>query len=130
MRIYFEHITFDNVTFAMSLELCAHIPEVVYHECQIKIDEEFKMSTSPKYNIKKLDLYMSLRQNDEEYLNSNTFAKFLRAIEDTKLPESLQEIHTIDDNGYYPAKSLETMLSLYGYSFRITADQEQPDWEK
>lgn len=102
---------------------------MIFNDCKIVINEEFKINEKLKYNITNLNLYLSLRKEDDEYLNSQSFPQFLKAIKSTQLLTSLQELQITKDDSVYPSKSVEQLLSIYEFEVAVVGSNDSPNWE-
>ena len=102
---------------------------LIFNDCKIILTEEFKINDKLKYDISCLNLYLSLRKEDEEYMNSQTFPQFLKAIKDTQLGSSIVELQVAKDDSVYPNKSIEQMLSIYGFDIKVVGSNDSPNWE-
>jgi len=117
---------FTNDTFSKVFEFCFRCQELIFHNWKIQIDDTFKLNSKIQYLIERLDLYKSLREESDDYMNSATFPQLLRAIQETKLMNSIKEIHVIDDESFYPPKKIQSIFMIYSYRFQLIADKNEP----
>lgn len=88
------------------------------------VSKKWKLDNSISYNIKSLDLFGSCHRSWSDHLTEKKLDKFIRALSETSLKESLKTIHTKED--WFSARNLQPIFDKYGFTVHVIGDNNKP----
>lgn len=74
--------------------------------------------------MKVLDLFWSAVRDDKDMINSSTLIKILKAIDDSKLGDTLKCVHVCEED--YPKHDLEKQFEKLNHKYHLKVDYNQP----
>jgi len=88
------------------------------------LGEDFKLPKKQKYKMKTLDLFWTCLQNNEEYLDERKTEVLFNAIKNSRLKESLQEVHLWDKD--FNEEELEDIIHTLELDVSLKLDKITP----
>ena len=116
-EVYIDTLLISEDMLKLIIEKCHKVNKLVLWSWKISISESFNISHALIYKIKSLDLYCSWSEDNSEYIDIDTLPYFIKALSQTNLVESIENIHIRDS--WYPVDEFEKVLKKYGFNAKV-----------
>jgi hypothetical protein len=68
-QVYISGFSISSSLLKLLFEACANVDHLVLDNCKLQLDSDFSLSKEVKFNIKKLDLFGTLRKESSHFVN-------------------------------------------------------------
>jgi len=125
-QIYIDSFVLEDLDLKVILKNSSKVKNLCIINCAVQdLDSDFSVDGSKSYKLKTLDLYWTAQSNNSEYLDQDKTKALLKAIGDSKIKDSLQNIHVCETD--YSQDELEDLTRKLKLKVRVKADGKQPE---
>jgi hypothetical protein len=124
-QVFLSGFSISSECLETILEASSKTENLTLDDCKVSVEDNFRVSKTIEFKIKNLDLYKTLRIDDNRFMHDVKFGKLLSVLSETTLPKSLSYVHTRESS--FPSEKLQKHFDINNFNVIVEGDERRKD---